>query len=39
VETVSEIYDASGPHEIDRPTGPVAAAVLATGIGTFILVS
>jgi hypothetical protein len=24
-------------EEIDRPTGPVAAAVLATGIGAFVL--
>ena len=24
-------------HDIDRPTGPVAAAVLAVGIGAFVL--
>jgi hypothetical protein len=34
---MSETYEANGLHEIDRPTGPVAAAVLAVGIGTFVL--
>ena len=29
--------DTSELREIDRPTGPVAAAVLATGIGAFVL--
>ncbi len=34
---MSETFDTSALQEIDRPTGPVAAAVLATGIGTFVL--
>jgi hypothetical protein len=34
---VSESYQVSELHEIDKPTGPVAAAVLATGIGAFVL--
>ena len=34
---MSESYRASELEEIDRPTGPVAAAVLATGIGIFVL--
>ena len=29
--------DVTELHEIDRPTGPVAAAILATGIGAFTL--
>lgn len=29
--------DVTELHEIDRPTGPIAAAVLATGIGAFTL--
>jgi hypothetical protein len=34
---VSETVESSELHDIDRPTGPVAAAVLATGIGIFTL--
>jgi hypothetical protein len=34
---VSETYQVSELHEIDKPTGPVAAAVLATGIGVLVL--
>jgi hypothetical protein len=34
---VSESYQVSELQAIDKPTGPVAAAVLATGIGTFVL--
>jgi hypothetical protein len=34
---VSETVETSELHDIDRPTGPVAAAVLATGIGVFTL--
>ncbi len=34
---MSETHDANQLHEIDRPTGPIAAAVLATGIGAFTL--
>jgi hypothetical protein len=34
---VSETVATSEPDEIDRPTGPVAAAVLAAGIGAFVL--
>ena len=34
---MSENVRASRLEEIDRPTGPVAAAVLATGIGAFVL--
>ena len=34
---MSETLDTSELHEIDRPTGPVAAAVLAAGIGAFVL--
>ena len=29
--------DVTELHEIDRPTGPIAAAVLATGIGALTL--
>jgi hypothetical protein len=34
---VSETVATSELNEIDRPTGPVAAAVLAAGIGVFVL--
>jgi len=34
---MSETVDTSELQEIDRPTGAVAAAVLATGIGAFVL--
>jgi hypothetical protein len=34
---MSENARASQLEEIDRPTGPVAAALLATGIGAFVL--
>jgi hypothetical protein len=34
---MSESYQVSELHDIDKPTGPVAAAVLATGIGVFVL--
>jgi hypothetical protein len=34
---VSETYQLNELHDIDKPTGPVAAAVLATGIGIFVL--
>jgi len=34
---MSESVGASHLEEIERPTGPVAAAVLATGIGPFVL--
>jgi hypothetical protein len=34
---MSESYDLSELHELERPTGPVAAAILATGIGIFAL--
>ena len=34
---MSETYQVSELQDIDRPTGPVAAAVLATGIGIFAL--
>jgi hypothetical protein len=34
---MSETYRASELDEIERPTGPVAAALLATGIGVFVL--
>ena len=34
---MNESYLASELQEIDKPTGPVAAAVLATGIGIFVL--
>jgi hypothetical protein len=34
---MSESVRASQLDEIERPTGPVAAAVLATGIGAFVL--
>jgi hypothetical protein len=34
---MSESYNVSELQEIDRPTGPVAAAILATGIGMFAL--
>src|ERR671910_899104 len=34
---MSESVRASQLEEIERPTGPVAAAVLATGIGAFVL--
>ena len=32
---MSEAVESSELYDIDRPTGPVAAAVLATGIGIF----
>ena len=32
---MNETFDASALDDIDRPTGPVAAALLATGIGAF----
>lgn len=34
---MSETLETSELQEIDRPTGPVAAAVLAAGIGAFVL--
>jgi len=34
---VSETVHEEAPAEVERPTGPVAAAVLATGIGAFVL--
>lgn len=34
---MSETYHLSELDNIDRPSGPVAAAVLATGIGIFAL--
>lgn len=34
---MNQTMDVSGLQEIDRPTGPIAAAVLATGIGAFTL--
>jgi hypothetical protein len=34
---MSEIATPSRLEDIDRPTGPVAAAVLAAGIGAFVL--
>ena len=34
---MSETLDMSGLDGIDRPTGPVAAALLAAGIGAFVL--
>jgi hypothetical protein len=34
---MSENVRASRLEEIERPTGPVAAAMLATGVGTFVL--
>jgi hypothetical protein len=34
---MSEAVDTAEPAEVDRPTGPVAAAVLAVGIGAFVL--
>src|SRR5215204_1129007 len=34
---MSESVRPSRLEEIERPTGPVAAAVLATGIGAFVL--
>jgi hypothetical protein len=34
---VSDSIERSELLEVERPTGPVAAAVLATGIGTFSL--
>jgi hypothetical protein len=34
---MSDTLDTRELHEIDRPTGPVAAAVLAVGIGAFVL--
>src|ERR687898_2312712 len=34
---MSESVRTSQLEEIERPTGPVAAAVLATGIGAFVL--
>jgi hypothetical protein len=34
---MSETFDTSELEEVDRPTGPVAAALLATGIGAFTL--
>jgi hypothetical protein len=34
---MTETVDTRELHETDRPTGPVAAAVLATGIGAFVL--
>jgi hypothetical protein len=34
---MSETVGASQLEEIERPTGPVAAAALATGIGAFVL--
>jgi hypothetical protein len=34
---VSETVTSSQLEEVERPTGPVAAAVLASGIGAFVL--
>ena len=34
---MSETVHEEAPAEVERPTGPVAAAVLATGIGAFVL--
>ena len=34
---MSETVERSELQEVDRPTGPVAAALLATGIGAFTL--
>jgi len=34
---MSETLDTNGLDAVDRPTGPVAAALLATGIGIFTL--
>jgi hypothetical protein len=34
---MTEAYRTSELDEIERPTGPVAAALLATGIGVFVL--
>lgn len=34
---MAETVDTGALQEVDRPTGPVAAAVLATGIGAFVL--
>jgi hypothetical protein len=34
---VSETVDTGTLQEVERPTGPVAAAVLAVGIGAFVL--
>jgi len=34
---VSQTLDTSELQDVDRPTGPVAAALLATGIGAFTL--
>ena len=34
---MTERLEADELHELDRPTGPVAAAVLASGIGAFVL--
>ena len=34
---MSEAVHPEALPEVDRPTGPVAAAVLATGIGAFVL--
>jgi hypothetical protein len=34
---MSEPLVSSQVEEVERPTGPVAAAVLATGIGAFVL--
>jgi hypothetical protein len=34
---VSETVETSELHDVDRPTGPIAAALLATGIGIFVL--
>src|SRR5215204_2450867 len=34
---MSESVRPSRLEEIERPTGPVAAAVLATGVGAFVL--
>lgn len=34
---MSEAFDTNALQEADRPAGPVAAALLATGIGVFTL--
>ena len=34
---MSQTLDTSELQDVDRPTGPVAAALLATGIGAFTL--
>jgi hypothetical protein len=34
---MSETLDTSGLDDLDRPAGPVAAGLLATGIGIFTL--